>query len=197
VVTDRARSTAAWVADLLRRTAGRPVQLGCFGLHEWAMVYREEPRHDGWPLRLGAEGTAAVVEAEQLRCSHHDAFRFFTAPARPLNLLQPTREGQADLEQGGCLHANMDLYKWAYKLSPWVPAELVADAFDLARRIRVVDMRASPYDFQALDLAPIEVESAAGKQDYVRHQAAFAEEAAVLRARLAEAADRICEDTVC
>ena len=30
----------------------------------------------------------------------------------------------------------MDLYKWAYKLSPLVPSELVADCFELAREIR-------------------------------------------------------------
>lgn len=41
---------------------------------------------------------------------------------------------------------NMDLYKWAYKLSPLVPSELVADCFALAREIRTLDMRASPYD---------------------------------------------------
>ena len=42
---------------------------GCFGLHEWAMVYRLDPadvRHAGWPLRLGAAGTDAVVEAHQI-----------------------------------------------------------------------------------------------------------------------------------
>ena len=38
-------------------THARPAQLGCFGLHEWAMVYRQSPdevRHAAWPLRLGA-----------------------------------------------------------------------------------------------------------------------------------------------
>ena len=39
-------------------------------------------------------------------------------------------------EQPGCLHANMDLYKWAFKLAPFAPAELVADCFALARDIR-------------------------------------------------------------
>ena len=182
-VPDRGRRTAAWVADLLERTASRPAQLGCFGLHEWAMVYRSGTRHEV-PLRLGAEGTAAVVEGAQLRCTHHDAFRFFTDAARPLNLLQPTREDQAALEQPGCLHANMDLYKWAYKLSPWVPAELVADCFDLARRVRVLDMAASPYDFASLGLAPVQVETADGRAAYVLQQKGFAAEASVLRERL-------------
>jgi hypothetical protein len=176
------------IVTLLDRTAGRAPLLGCFGLHEWAMVFQDEPRHREWPLRLGAEGTDAVVRELPVRCSHHDAFRFFTAPARSLNLLQPRRDDQADLEQGGCLHANMDLYKWAYKLSPWIAVELVGDCFELARRIRTVDMRASPYDFTALGLQPIAIETAAGRAAYVEAQRAFAVEAAVLRRRLADQA---------
>ncbi len=51
--------TLRFVRELLVRTAGRPARFGCFGLHEWAMVYRLDPsdvRHSGWPLRLGALG---------------------------------------------------------------------------------------------------------------------------------------------
>ena len=48
---------------LLAATASRPARFGCFGLHEWAMVYHTDaPRHDV-PLRLGAAGTDAVVES--------------------------------------------------------------------------------------------------------------------------------------
>lgn len=184
----RVQQSAAWIGQLLDRTASRPPQFSCFGMHEWAMVYRDEPRHREWPLRLGDKGTADVVERLPLRCSHHDAFRFFTPAARPLNLLQPRHEDQADLEQGGCLHANMDLYKWSYKLSPWVASELVADCFALARRVRTLDMRASPYDFSALGHEPVAVETEQGRAEYVQHQRAFAEEAAVLRTRLAGAA---------
>jgi hypothetical protein len=185
---ERVRESAAWVARLLSSTASRQPQFGCFGLHEWAMVYRDEPRHREWPLRLGDKGTADVVESGPLRCSHHDAFRFFTTAARPLNVLQPRREDQADFEQGGCLHANMDLYKWSYKLSPWVASELVGDCFDLARRVRALDMRASPYDFSALGYESVAVESEGGRAEYVREQRAFATEAAGLRDRLAAAA---------
>ncbi len=179
---------ARWIVTLLDRTATREPQLGCFGLHEWAMVFQDEPRHREWPLRLGGKGTDAVVRQLPIRCSHHDAFRFFTPPARTLNVLQPRREDQADLEQGGCLHANMDLYKWAYKLSPWIEAELVGDCFELARRIRTVDMRASPYDFGALGLEAIAIETVPGRAAYVEAQRAFAVEAAVLRHRLADRA---------
>ncbi|WFE60444.1 3-methyladenine DNA glycosylase [Micromonospora sp. WMMD712] len=187
VVRARRAESVDWIRALLTATAGRPAHLGCFGMHEWAMVYRqtqEEVRHNAWPLRLSPERTAEVVQERGVRCSHFDAYRFFTAPARPLNVLTPTRERQHELEQPGCLHANMDLYKWAYKLSPLVPSELVADAFALAREIRTLDMRASPYDLAALGYPPVRVETPEGRAEYAAAQRGFAERAAGLRARL-------------
>lgn len=172
---------------LLGATAARTPQLGCFGMHEWAMVYRQdqtELRHSGWPLRLTPEQIAAVVEERGLRCSHIDAYRFFTAQARPLNLLAPTRERQHELEQPGCLHANMDLYKWAYKVSPLVGSDLLADCFALAREIRALDMRASPYDLSALGYPPVRIETPDGRAEYVALQRDFAGRAAPLRAQL-------------
>jgi hypothetical protein len=186
-------SSVRFIRDLLARTAARPAQLGCFGLHEWAMVYRQEPeqvRHADWPLRLGSEGTDRVVEQHQIRCSHFDAYRFFTPPARPLNVLTPTREAQPALEQPGCLHANMDLYKWAYKLSPGVPSELTLDCFELAQEVRELDMRAAPYDLRELGVEPVRIETSEGKAQYVAAQRGFSERAQVLRRRLV----RACED---
>ncbi|HEV7173306.1 3-methyladenine DNA glycosylase [Pedococcus sp.] len=182
------------VHRLVSATAARPAQLGCFGLHEWAMVYRleeDEVRHRGWPLRLGGAGTDAVVESLQLRCTHYDAYRFYTPPARSLNLLQPTRERQESLEQPGCLHAGMDLYKWAMKLAPAVPSNLTMDCFDLAREIRVLDMRASPYDLRALGYAPLPIETATGRAEYAARQRAFAERGQLLRTRLLAALDAV------
>ena len=188
----RVAGTAAFVRDLLVATAGRAPRLSCFGLHEWAMVYRSDaPRHGQVPLRLGAAGTDAVVESLPVHCTHHDAFRFFTEPARPLNALQPERAHQVANEQPGCLHATMDLYKWAYKLSPATPAELLADCFELAVDVRELDMRASPYDLADLGYSPVAVETAAGRAEYARAQAEFARRAAPLRARLVELCDRI------
>ncbi|MFC8191861.1 3-methyladenine DNA glycosylase [Cellulomonas sp. NPDC057328] len=175
-----------FVAGLVGATASRPAATGCFGLHEWAMVYREaddEHRHP-LPLRLGRDGTDAVVEAHRIRCTHVDAFRFFTPAAAPRNTLQPTRATQVALEQPGCLHANMDVYKWCLKLGPAVPGDLLLDAFDLARDIRVVDMCASPYDVRPYGLDPIAVETPEGKADYVRRQRGFAARANALRTRL-------------
>ncbi len=132
-----------------------------------------------------------MVEQHRISCSHFDAFRFFTDDARPLNVLDPRSDDRPAFEQPGCLHAGMDLYKHAYRLSPLVPSELVADCFALARDIRVLDMRASPYDLSALGYSPVRVETAAGKQEYVAAQRAFAERGAPLRQRLVEQCERL------
>src|SRR5690606_19260405 len=151
-----------------------------------AMVYRQSPeeRRHALPLRLGAEGTDRVVESHRIRCSHFDAFRFFTPEARPLNQLQPTRDSQVALDQPGCLHATMDCYKWAYKLSPAVPGELLLDCFELARDVRELDMRASPYDLSAHEYAPVRIETPEGKAEYTAAQQVFSERGQALRDRL-------------
>ncbi|MBV9314351.1 MAG: 3-methyladenine DNA glycosylase [Pseudonocardia sp.] len=186
------RANAEFVRTLLRATETRRPQLGCFGLHEWAMVYRTDaPRHQQLPLRLGEAGTNAVVETHALRCTHHDAFRFFTDSARPRNAIALTRTDQLAFEQPGCLHTTMDLYKWAYKLAPATPSELVADCFELAMEVRELDMRASPYDLSSLGYPPVCVETAAGRAEYARIQARFAARAQPLRARLIEIAEQV------
>jgi hypothetical protein len=180
------RGLVAGIHALLTATAARPAYYGCFGMHEWAMVYRQSPgdtRHPR-PLRLGHEGTDTVVESNRIACSHFDAYRFFTSEARPLNLLSPTSHDRPAFEQPACLHAGMDLYKHAFRLSPLVPSELVADCFELARDIRVLDMRAAPYDLSDLGYEPVPVETPEGKQEYAAAQREFAERGAPLRARL-------------
>jgi hypothetical protein len=184
--------TVRFVRDLLRQTASRPARFGCFGMHEWAMVFRTPPsdvRHAAWPLRLGQGGTDAVVESHQISCSHFDAYRFFTPEAAPRNLLAPTRASQAAFEQPGCLHAGMDLYKWAMKLSPAVSSDVAVDAFELARDIRELDMRASPYDLRELGYEPVPIETPEGKAQYVEEQRHFSERSQILRRRLLGAID--------
>ena len=179
---------------LLTATASRPANLGCFGLHEWAMVYRldeDETRHAEWPLRLGPGGTDEVVETHRIACTHFDAYRFFTAPARPRNTLSPDPDDRADLEQPGCLHAGMDLYKHAFRLSPMVSSDLVADCFELARDIRVLDMRASPYDLADLGFPPVRIETPEGKREYAEAQRRYAERGAPLRRRLVRECERL------
>jgi hypothetical protein len=176
---------------LLEATAERPPAFGCFGLHEWAMVHRTHETRHPLPLRLGAAGTDEVVESHRLSCSHFDAFRFFTPSAAPLNRMRPGRDDRPAYEQPGCLHATMDLYKHAFRLWPLVGSDLVADCFELAWEVRVVDMRAAPYDLAGLTLdpdgvewTPIKIETPQGKQEYAAQQRRFAERAAPLRATL-------------
>ncbi len=176
-----------FVIRMLSATAAAPGQFGCFGLHEWAMLFRQDPderRHAAWPLRLGPAGTDEVVREHQIRCTHYDAFRFFTPAARPRNTVQPDLDSRLAMEQPGCLHASMDVYKWAYKMIPVVPGELLVDCFELARSIRELDMRASPYDLSDLGYRPVAIETPAGKAQYVAGQRRFAQAAQVLRGRL-------------
>lgn len=185
-VEARAR-TITFVRSLFSATLSRPGHLGCFGLHEWAMVYRLEPgeqRHEDLPLRLSHAETDAVVEAADIRCTHFDAYRFFTPDAVERNHLRPTRERQVDFEQPACLHAGMDVYKWAHKLWPLVPSHLVLDAFELAKEIRTLDMEASPYDVRALGYGVVPIETPRGRAEYVRRQREFAGRSQALRRRL-------------
>ena len=46
-------------------------------------------------------GTDQVVEDNRIRCSHFDAFRFYTPDAIPLNSSTPSRENQRTMEQPG------------------------------------------------------------------------------------------------
>lgn len=181
---------ARFIASLLDSTLHREANFGCFGLHEWAMVYRfsdEERRHQQVPLRLSPAETDAVVEGHRIRCTHHDAFRFFTPAAVPLNTLQPTRAGMVTTEQPGCLHAGMDLYKWAMKIGPIAPSPLVLDCFDLALDIRTLDMEASPYDLRGWGYGVVAIETAAGKAEYMNRQQEFSHRAQALRRRLLDA----------
>ncbi|MFE3099317.1 3-methyladenine DNA glycosylase [Nocardia tengchongensis] len=185
---EKRRDTIEFVASLLSATASRPAQLSCFGLHEWAMVYRtDDVRHQQVPLRLGSAGTDAVVESMQIRCTHFDAFRFFTPEAVPLNIEPLTRDSQISREQPGCLHANMDIYKWGFKLTPLIPSDLLLDAFDLACAARELDMKASPYDLLTYGYAPIRIETPSGRAEYVRAQADIAARSELLRTRLLDA----------
>jgi hypothetical protein len=179
-----------YIHGLLAATASRPVFTGCFGLHEWAMVYRGQEHRHPLPLRLGQAATDEVVERHPIRCTHFDAFRFFTPEAVGLNRLQPTRATQVDLDQPGCLHAAMDCHKWASKLGPAVPGALALDCFALAADIRLLDMQASPYDLTSYGQPAVKIETAEGKAEYIARQREFARRAAALRARLV----RVCEE---
>ena len=192
------RAAARRAATILRATSDRAPHLNCYGLHEWAMLYTPPGaapahRHQKLPLRLSQAELNAVVEAHPVACTHFDAYRFFTPSAAPLNTATPTptRQTQPALEQPGCVHATMDLFRYALKLWPWIPSELLADSLEIAISARVLDMRASPYDLSewagergGFDLAPVAIENEGGRREYQREQSRLAQRAAPLRARV-------------
>jgi hypothetical protein len=188
-VLQRRLSAVEFTVGLLSATRERPPNVGCFGLHEWAMVYRggqSALRHGSVPLRLGHDGTDDVVDSMKLRCTHYDAYRFFTPDAVPRNAVELEPVSRIEREQPGCVHASMDLYKWCYKLSPLIDSSLTTDCFELALAARTVDMRASPYDLSDYGFEPIAIETPSGRSEYVRAQTDLAARAAPLRSELIE-----------
>jgi hypothetical protein len=149
------------------------------------MLYKiDTPRHTSVPLRITTNTINQVCEGLQIRCSHYDAFRFFTEEATPLNIKKLTREMTTETDQPGCIHVTMDLYRYAYKIAPYSSAELIADSFALALKAREIDMRASPYDLSSFGFLPIEIETSAGRATYVEKQRELMQEAAGIRSRL-------------
>jgi len=185
-----------WSLELCQKTQTRAPQFGCFGMHEWAMVYQGGPegraRHEGTlPLRLSQTEIDAVVESRPICCSHFDAFRFFSDKAMPFNRLQPTQDTRMENEQPGCLHTNMDLYKWAAKCMPWVSTDLLWHTFTFALKCREIDMRASPYDCTRLGYTPIKIETPQGRMEYEREQQQLTEAASSLRHRLIDTLKKV------
>jgi hypothetical protein len=184
-----------WTRDLMAGTQERAPIFSCHGLHEWAMVYRgEDVRHGAYTkLRLSQAEVDALVESRPIRCTHFDAFRFFHPQALPLNRFQPTLLGRPEQEQPGCVHANMDLYKWAYKSMPWVGSDMLLACLELAIRLRSLDMRASPYDLSDFGCEPVKIETAEGRRLYEQEQLLLAQEAAPLRQRMVEILTRVIQ----
>lgn len=157
--------------QFIETTLNRAPVFHCFGLHEWAMVYRaEEVRHGQVPLRLSHHEIARFVESHNLCCTHFDAFRFFTPDARSRNRISLDRYSAMEHDQPGCIHANMDLYKWAFHIAPFTSSKLIADTFELAWKAREIDMRASPYDLSPMGFIPIAIETKIGREEYVACQ---------------------------
>ncbi|MFW6348463.1 MAG: 3-methyladenine DNA glycosylase, partial [Cyclonatronaceae bacterium] len=86
---------------------------------------------------------------------------------------------------------NMDLYKWAYKMQPWISSHLMLAAFKLACKARLLDMQAGPYDLRELGYTPLPIETEAGRQEYKIRQAAIWKEAAPLREALINAMETL------
>ena len=68
--------------DILRSSSTRQPVFSCYGLHEWAMLYKNNEKKQSLQLRLPQEKIDEVVESVPLRCTHYDAFRFFEKSAQ-------------------------------------------------------------------------------------------------------------------
>ena len=78
----------AQMLDYLEAVSSRTARAGCHALHEWAMVLgqrSDEHRHSTWPMRVGPEAVRGAIADVGLRCTHFDAWRFFTPEATGLN----------------------------------------------------------------------------------------------------------------
>ena len=191
-----------WTRHLLAATHRRPPLLHCYNLHEWAMLYSPEEsaskpkRHQALPLRVTqAQINSTIDAAAPIRCTHFDAVRFFSEPAQPLNRLQMrSRLQQTQSEQPGCLHSNMDLFKWALKIFPFVESSVVVDALRVAVSARKLDVRASPYDSAVVGLDPVAVETPQGRREYAHLQREIYEAAQPVRNALIDSYDALLEN---
>lgn len=179
--------------DILRSSSTRQPVFSCYGLHEWAMLYKNNEKKQSLQLRLPQEKIDEVVESVPLRCTHYDAFRFFEKSAQRFNKIQLTRATQVAREQPACIHATMDLFKYAYSIYPLCSADLLRDSLKVALKARYIDMRASPYDVSTFAGCeePIHVETEEGKALYAREQEALMELSAPLRSRLTAVYDSV------
>jgi hypothetical protein len=178
-----------WILGVLQQSYEQSPSFGCFGMHEWAMVYKKsqkQVRHNHIPLRMNEQALAEFVESRPLVCTHFDAFRFFSKEAKPRNKFELSRQKFAEMEQPGCLHTNMDLYKWAFKMYPWISSNTIREAFLLAVKARFVDMKASPYDLRDRGLQPIKIETEEGRKKFMKKQRGIFKESQPIRKKLIE-----------
>ena len=185
-LSDKEIKRLQWIHNLLCLSQKRTANFACHGLHEWAMVFQgQDVRHrESTPLRLPQNQIDQLVSSRTITCSHFDAYRFFSPSAIELNKLKPTLGSRQDFEQCGCLHTNMDLYKWASKCMPWVGSKLLWDCFQLALKARELDMRASPYDLSGYGYEPVAIETEQGRKQYETLQRQISKESIPLRQQL-------------
>ena len=195
LMDEKERQRLQWIVELLEATQRHVPNFACHGLHEWAMVYRaEEIRHAAIaPLRLPQAEIDALVRSRSITCTHYDAFRFFANDAKPLNRHPLSLDTRHENEQPGCVHANMDLYKWAAKSMPWVGSELLLETYLLASQLRDLDMRASPYDLSDWNVSPVKIETPEGRREYETEQRRLASLASHLRSKLIQAIQRVIQ----
>jgi hypothetical protein len=191
--------------NILSATCKRLPHFTCYGLHEWAMLFSNKStnvtmdRHQNLKLRVSQDVIDELVTNFPIRCTHFDAFRFFHPDAQPLNFIDPlTKQNRIEYEQPGCIHANMDLFKYAFQLYPFLPSALLRASLEIAIKARKIDMRASPYDVSHVRgcESPLCVETVQGRQQYVIEQKNLFKDALSLRKALLKEYEMVLNDEI-
>lgn len=189
--------------NILTESSMRQPVFNCYGLHEWAMLYSgrrdgvQSPdlmnKHQKVPLRVSQEVIDELVEGQKngcsLKCTHYDAYRFFHPSSQGINsITNLSRKTQTQYEQGGCIHATMDLFKYAFTLYPFCNAELLRKTLHLALAARKIDMRSSPYEVSEYlseeEKAPLRVETVEGRRKFAVEQESLYHRSMPVRAAL-------------
>ena len=183
--------TVEFIADLLQSTAGRPARFNCFGLHEWAMVYRSArraPRSGSVAARAGGHRRRGRIDAVALQPLRRLPVLHRAGGAPQRGTAEPRVAGR---QRTAGVRARRDGHLQVGVQAG--PAGRLRTASPTASNspptARELDMRASPYDLTGYGFAPIAVETPTGRAEYVRGQQDVADRAAPLRTRAV--ADRV------
>ena len=132
----------------------REPSFGCLGLPSNGRWSYRDPnvRHPYVPLRLSREETDAVVDSQPLRCTHYDAFRFFTQaggdPAEPLSTHSALPSVTASRPEARLHPREHGLVSLCVQDCSLLPVGCSRGRVRSGQRVgrAKVDMRASPYD---------------------------------------------------
>ena len=196
------------LCTLLEIVQRRPPNFSCFGVHEFAMLH-SGARHSffqkkaGLELRMSQREIDDVVERAPIRCTHFDATRHFPDSALRSCRVKTSPALRTKNEQAGCIHTNLDLFKFSLRLWPFASSELVADALELAIRARELDMRASPYDLSSVsdftelgrdfDLTPVLIETESGRAEFRDSTMVLYRDSLPIRDRLIKVASSVLD----
>jgi hypothetical protein len=202
-------SPFVWYQSILKQTMSRDPILHCYNTHEWAMMYRPDGAppppsaqyQSHLPLRVSQQVINETVERKGVSCTHVDALRFFADSAVKLNKYSQhgkrlERHEQPQLEQPGCLHAQMDLLKICLKLQPFVDSSILRDALRIALDARRLDVAASPYDASSYGVQAVPIETHEGRAEYKDRQTKIWQRSESIRQDLLQAYDDFLELTL-
>ena len=188
------RDLITGIHALLVATAARPAHFGCFGMHEWAMVYRvaeDEPRHPAYPLRLGQDGTDGW--SSRIGSPARISTLIGSSPSPPgrRNIPAARPRRPAGVRATGVSARRHGPLQARLPARAVIPSELSRTASRSPATSASSTCGRRPMTSVDLGFEPVRVETAEGKRVYAAAQAGFAERGAPLRQRLIVACERL------